>query len=332
MSDTKTFTVSLIGDSIAMCLESLFASIENETQQYGAKAKLNAKPKPGFRTPARLPKAEITRLSRLARRTAHLSKRQNRVAMLYSFIALEHITLEILNRLRNAADADFLARDVKIERKKGFWAENKDTGTVQMRDTKKAIIYLLNRDEIQKEACDCKNRAGSNKTSSFLTHGLKVRNTFVHGISGEKEVELTPVGDESVQQIDEKTTIKTQQMNAVTKTVSVTAYSAAIDQLKRDKIFHCGHADGDPNHICVTIALIYCLHALDLCQVLAKHYSISVSALFYMDVDTRVLVRNTTTKLAPDTCEKELSFSRQHIDALASKKLDIVKQLYDESR
>jgi hypothetical protein len=314
MSELKTFPITLISDTLSISLDNLFDSSWKHIQIEKEKVKLNPKQKKGFRP---IPKPNATQQKSIKRKIGRLQTKANRaqkISMLYSFIALEHMTYEILNRLRDANDVDLLAEK---DKKKAFWGINPNTNTTQIREIRKTIRYLLSRPEMESEDCDCSELKTDPEIESFLANGHKIKNTFVHGISGDKEVELTPSGEKEVIEKDDNTRIEIQEMDSITKNVSLTTFFQAIQQLKNDKIFFCSHATGDPSHICLSMAEAFCRFGYRITRSLAKHFNIGISCSFYYNDTKFVVVTNgEIQEMQKENSDIAINFSTNEIHKL----------------
>jgi len=289
MTEIKTFPITLISDTLSISLDNLFDSSWKHILIEKEKVKLNPKPRKGFRNNAKPSVEQYRTIRKKIGRLQTKANRAQKVAMLYSFIALEHMTYEILNKLRDQNDAAFLAEK---DKRKAFWGINPNTNTTQIREIRKAIRFLLSRQEMESDDCECSEMKNDPKIESYLANGHKVKNTFVHGISGDKEVELTPTGEaEVIEETDEKR-IEMQTMDSITKNVSLTTFFQAIQQLKNDDIFFCSHATGDPSHICLSMAEAFCRYGYRITRSLAKHFNIGISCSFYYNDTKFVMATN----------------------------------------
>lgn len=288
-SEIKTFTYNLIGDSLSIALENLFEAVNLERECRG------------LRLSASSVQVEVNK--RKLRRAQHHQNRCSRVSILYSVIALEHVTFEALCKLDKAGDTNL------TERQGTVWRRSPHTQLVQIKDLKKAILYLLSRGEIQDANCACKTRASSQTVHSYLEEGLKIRNGFVHGVSSQREIELVPRGQPRVISDRGGKKIVEQEMTATTKSQTITSFSQAVNRLKSSGVFNCSHADGDPNHVCLSMASSFCNYGFDLVHVLAKHYGIRVSIVFYDSDGNRVITTNTTEEAIGGDYDIKIEFS-----------------------
>ncbi len=329
MSEIKTFPITLISDTLSISLDNLFDSSWKHIEIEKEKVKLNPKQRKGFRPAQKPTETQQKAIKRKIGRLQAKANRAQKVAMLYSFIAMEHMTYEILNKLRDANDADLLAEK---EKKKSFWGINTNTGTTQIIEIRKAIRYLITRPEMESEDCECSKLKSDPEIESYLTNGHKIKNTFVHGISGDKEVELTPTGEKEVIEKDDNTRIEIQEMDSVTKNVSLTTFFQAIQQLKNDKIFFCSHATGDPSHICLSMAEAFCRFGYRISRSLAKHFGVGISSTFYYNKIEFVIATNgEISDMQKDNSDRAISFSTNEIyklfEANGKTILDIRKQI-----
>ena len=306
--ETKVFDFNLIGDSVSVSLENLFFACETHVKTKSLSAALNPKVVSGHRQPAKSSKSGIEKQTRLLNQAKHRRHRACRVAMLYSVIGLEHVVFEALCRLQRASDQDFLSKEGKK-----FWRRNPQTGLVQITDLGKAAYYLLGRNEVQAGDCNCKLHAGASVVHAYLKQGLVLRNGFVHGVSGQKTLDLHPVGEPKVvfEEGDKRT--EEQQFHGITRSQSKTSFSEAVVELKSAGVFVCSHADGDPNHVCVSMATSFCRQGFDLTRVIAKHYEIAVSAIFYDLCGSRILATNQKPNERDNIADERIVFSGDEI-------------------
>jgi len=282
--EIKEFKVSLINETISISLDNLFTAIENTVKIEENKKALKPIQKKGFRKPKAVSQSIKAKIEADNKRLTLLTGRQQRVSMLYSFIALEHVVYDIITKLRKEGDEDLLTRKYEkgANNKKAIWNINQKTDTVQIGSINKCIRYLLSRDDMKSEDCSCSELINDPKINSAIANGHKIKNIFVHGISAIKNVTLTPVGKKEVKQLDDGNRIETQTMNSKINYIGETTYYEAIQSLKNDGIFECQHADGDPGHICLGMAIQFSSQSFRMIRALAKHYNVGVSAFFYM--------------------------------------------------
>jgi len=260
------------------------------------------------------------------RRLKTESIRQHKVAMLYSFISLEHVVYDILTKLRTANDEDLENYKYSKGNKKAFWNVNSKTNTVQINNINKAIRYLLRRPEMQSTECNCSDLINNAKIESTITNGHKIKNILVHGISAIKNVTLTPTGEKEIEQLEEGKTREIQTMNSKTNYIGETTYFEAIKSLKNDKIFECGHATGDPAHICLDMAVSFSTQIYRIIRTLAKHHKVALNAVFYSKTDEYNLIIATNQEIHnTDRYDEVISFSYNSIIKKYNEGIRIIK-------
>lgn len=312
--ETKIFPVSMINQNLWISLDNIFDWLRKRKMILKEENRLNWVTRNWFRQRKKMSKLEKVDSERKVAMLRSKSKNVNSIAILYSFITLEHTIYTICSSLKSKDDADFIN---ELSRKRPFWQNNKETQTLQITDIKKALHYLLKRDEIKNCLNSCKWLSSDSLIQSFIENGHKIKNTYVHWIFGYTEAVVSPIWNEITLDEGGWRKIVQQKMSVQMIDTSRTTFSDAVKKLKRDEIFKCSHTTGDPSHVCLSMAFGFCVKSYTLIRALATHYGIAINAWFFCNDVERVTIINSKDHLNGWIIKgKKIDFSINEITSL----------------